>query len=366
LSGQTLNVEDYPLLWIDGTYYTTFKGDTFDLATNAGNDIWAGDAIDYAAVTSISIINQTLTTNFNFLDKFPSLTSLDLDQNSISNIDLSKAPLLTYLKLSGNSFTLIDISTNVLLDDVHFRFNAVNYISLANNVLLQTIRLQSQSEANFLLNLADVISHNVQNGFLGYELDPNTPLFDGVSQGITLTSDITLSGDFEITFTLFYTQSGHLFSDKNGTTRIMITGSKIRFDFSTFNVEIEANLVMNTVLFMKIERIGSTVNVYKNDILQGSGTWSHSNIINVFAKKRGAGTTVPSLGGYMKNIIIDNGGTVYEWAADEGTGTTITDTSQGNNGTLDGSWNGLLTDVTGLSQVETLQSRGWTVVSYNQ
>ena len=445
------NVEDYPLNWIDGTYYSTYKGNTFQVSSIEN----VKSEADYAAVTTISLTDQSLTTDFTFklLGKFENLTVLILKNNNIDTIDFSNSENLTSLEINENAFITVDLSNltnllllhiqnntaltsldvsnnillqelrafncpllvtvdlsnlsdlsilyiydnpllasldvsnnvlleelrvfncplitslnidnNVVLNELNTTDTGLSFVSITNNILLTSIRLHSQTEANFLTNLNDIITHGNSNGFLGYELDANTMQFDGLGQGVTLTSSISLTGDFTIEFILYYTASGHLFVDTTGSDRISISGSQIRFEISGANVSINAGLETSKVLRIRIERSGSDIDIYKDNVLQGSGTWANTQIINAFAKKRGAATTVPSLEGYLKDITIDDAGTVYYWAGDEGTGVTITESNQGNDGTFDGTWNGLLTDVTGLSQVQTLQSNGWTVVSFN-
>ena len=147
LDGQTLNVEDYPLLWIDGGYTATFKGNTFDLATNAGNDIWAGDAIDYANETSIDLSNESLTTNFSatFLGRFRNLTALTVPDNTSISLDLSLNAKLEELSARGNSLTSIDVSNNTLLTDLFVQENSLTSIDVSNNTALINFRINTNS-----------------------------------------------------------------------------------------------------------------------------------------------------------------------------------------------------------------------------
>jgi hypothetical protein len=160
LDGSTVNVEDKPLLWIAETYYNTYNGNTFVLPTNSGNDIWAGDAIDYAGVTLINLHSNSLTTNFSttLLSKFNNLQLLYLYDNSIPFIDttvLTKAividiyenaltgsydftesTLLTELNIRNNSITSVDISTCLVLDFFSCQHNDLTSIDVTNNTLL--------------------------------------------------------------------------------------------------------------------------------------------------------------------------------------------------------------------------------------
>ena len=212
LDGSTVNVEDYPLLWIEETYYNTYKANTFVLPTNSGNDIWAGDAVDYAAVAIIIIENKSLTTDFTstLLSKFRNLSRLLLSQNSIttvdvtnnpllerlfvgntnvssidlsnnpllinfgagnanlSTLDLSNNPLLTELRIWGNNLSTIDLSNNPLVETLELFANTnITNIDLSNNTLLTYVRTQS-TKSDELVNsqmLIDLDGHGLSNGY---------------------------------------------------------------------------------------------------------------------------------------------------------------------------------------------------------
>jgi len=366
----TINVEDAPLLWIEGNngagYYDTYKGDTFVISGNGC--VYGGSVADYDAVTSIIIQEKSIETDFTskLLDKFNNLNYLDLDSNNVSVVNVSNVENLRFLKLAANPILALDITNNLLLDDIHFRdCPNLDYVNISNNTLLTSVRLQTQTESNFLLNLADLVSHNQNNGLLVYELDKNITYFDGLTQGITLDSLIILNSDFTIEASVFIIQNGHLFSDSSSTSRIMSSSNNIRIDFSSNNITLNANLNTNTVQFLKITRVGSTLNVYNDDVLISTGTWTFEVRIDVFAKKRGDATSVPPLGGYMKDVVINNNGTIDTYAMNEGSGTNINNSTGLNDGTFDGSWGNLMTSKTGITNRNTLQSRGWNVVKEN-
>jgi hypothetical protein len=368
--GINIKVEDFPLLWIEGNggsgYYDTYKGDTFVISGNGC--VYGGSVADYNAVMSIIIEEKSIETDFTskLFDKFNNLNYLDLDSNNVSVVNVSNVENLRFLKLAANPISALDITNNLLLDDIHFGdCPNLDYINISNNTLLTSVRLQTQTESNFLLNLADLVSHNQNNGLLVYELDKNITYFDGLTQGITLDSLISLNSDFTIEASVFIIQNGHLFSDSSSGSRIMSSSNNIRIDSGTNNIILNANLNTNTVQFLKITRVGSTLNVYNDDVLISTGTWTFDVNIDVFAKKRGGATSVPPLGGYMKDVVINNNGTIDTYAMNEGSGTNIDNSTGSNDGTFDGSWGNLMTSKTGITNRNTLQSRGWNVVKEN-
>jgi hypothetical protein len=146
-AGYTYNVADKPLLWYLGGYYSTFKGDTFEVSGEG--DIFAGDDIDYAAVTGIDLNNQSLTTYFNFLDKFVNLKSLILGQNPLvtllDNFDKSK---LIYLGLNFCSLVSINIDDANLLEEVYMLNVPIGNIDFTQKIKLRICNFQNTNATN--------------------------------------------------------------------------------------------------------------------------------------------------------------------------------------------------------------------------
>lgn len=109
--GETINVEDCPLLWIKDLYYNTYKGNTF---IPVGTDcIESGKQADYAAITSINLISKSLTTDFTskLLSKFPNLQVMDLTGNAgVTQYDAQSTPKIYDLRLESTSITDLDCS----------------------------------------------------------------------------------------------------------------------------------------------------------------------------------------------------------------------------------------------------------------
>jgi hypothetical protein len=230
-----VNVEDFPLLWINDNYYDTFKGNTF---IPAGTDcIEGGKKADYDAVTNIDLQSQSLTTDFTFLNKFnnlqvlllannnnvdtinvtqnfklgllffsntlvdsidssnnPLLTSLGCGGAELNSIDLSNNPLLVELRLWGNNLSSIDLSNNPLIETLELFANTnITNIDISNNPLITYIRTQS-TKCNEIVNsqiLIDLDGHGQINGYF------QSSIFGGGSltaAGLTAKNNLQAKG----------------------------------------------------------------------------------------------------------------------------------------------------------------------------
>ena len=143
LTGVNYRVEDYPLVWIEDTYYTTYKDDIFQVSIKTDVPTQA----EYANVLSIDLSNESLTTNFSstFLGKFANLNSLALADNVSISLDLSLNAKLESLAIKGNSLTSIDVSNNPLLTGLFVQENSLTSIDISNNTALVSFRINTNS-----------------------------------------------------------------------------------------------------------------------------------------------------------------------------------------------------------------------------
>jgi hypothetical protein len=114
-TGVNLNVADKTLLWIEGAFYTSYKGDVFLVAGSFC--VFAGNAANYAAVTSIDLNNQSLTTNFTtaIFNKFSNLVTILLNDNSLTTFAVTIPVLVTTINLSNNVLDYL-VNSQLLLD----------------------------------------------------------------------------------------------------------------------------------------------------------------------------------------------------------------------------------------------------------
>ena len=179
--GININVADFPLLWLEGNggtgYYGTYKGDTF-LISGSGC-VFGGGVSDYDAVIEIDVRNQSLTTNFNFLDEFNNLETLYILNNPISLCDLTGLSKLKNFSsndtnistLNTSDLELIEvidsINTNLTSFAIQNKSNFIN-LSLSGNSLLTAATIENNTSLRILnLSNCDVAS---------FDLSTNTAL----------------------------------------------------------------------------------------------------------------------------------------------------------------------------------------------
>ena len=185
-------MQDYPLLWIDEVYYDIFKGNTFDLDLNAGNDIWAGDSIDYSKIDGIVIRNKSLTTSINktFTEKFYNLINIDFNANSCvitkiaikglqnaffnlcdcSNLDLSSCINLKRLNAVSASVTdtVVNTINTIYLESVELNINSLTTFDASSYPLLNSLTIHNNQLDNLVNSqiLIDLDNNGLSNGYL--------------------------------------------------------------------------------------------------------------------------------------------------------------------------------------------------------
>ena len=135
-AGVNYKVEDYPLNWIDGTYYSTYKDNTFQVPSieNVKSD--------YAAVNRIFLYSQNLTTDFTntLLGKFSNLNRLDCYNNQITTLDVSQSTLLTILNCHNNQISVLEVSQLVNLQYLFCDDNQITTLDVSQLVNLIILR----------------------------------------------------------------------------------------------------------------------------------------------------------------------------------------------------------------------------------
>ncbi len=96
--------------------------------------------------------------NASGIEKLTLLTTLDLDNNNLSSIDLSSNPALTELSLSYNHLSSIDLSTNPALTTLYLYDNpwALDTIKIMkgdSSELITNIKLPSNYPINYKLKM---------------------------------------------------------------------------------------------------------------------------------------------------------------------------------------------------------------------
>ena len=94
-----------------------------------------------ASIDSLYCYNKEITSTKG-LEKLTSLTSLTLDNNQLTNIDVSKNTALTNLSLNNNQLTNINLSKNTALTRLELFNNQLTNIDVSNNTALQSLNLE--------------------------------------------------------------------------------------------------------------------------------------------------------------------------------------------------------------------------------
>jgi len=162
-TNSTLRIEDFPLLWLEGNngagYYDSYKGDTFEIS--GSGCVYGGNVSDYAAITSIDLFNQRLTTNFNtkLLSKFFNLEVFRVGSNDNynNNISVIETDSLFFLKTLAINYTLIttlNLTNNLLLEDL----SAID-VNLGNFDISQNLELVNVNIQNTNRTVIDITLH---------------------------------------------------------------------------------------------------------------------------------------------------------------------------------------------------------------
>ena len=128
------NVEDYPLNWISGTYYSTYKGNTFQVSSIEN----VKSEAEYNAVTIIDLRNQSLTTDFTniFLGKFDNLSTIYCQNNQIAILDVSQLVNLNNLACQNNQIATLNVSQLVNLNALNCNTNQISVLDVSQLVNL--------------------------------------------------------------------------------------------------------------------------------------------------------------------------------------------------------------------------------------
>ena len=161
----TYNVEDYPLNWIDGTYYLTYKGNTFEVPSLEN----AKSEAEYNAVTLIDLASQSLTTDFTntLLSKFVGLEDIFIANNSISVLDVTNLVNLTQLYCYGNSVSILDVVNLIELTTLHIHYTQIDFLDFTNLTKLNNFN-GFGAKLNNTMNsqlLVDLDNNAVLNGY---------------------------------------------------------------------------------------------------------------------------------------------------------------------------------------------------------
>ena len=175
-----VNVEDYPLLWIEGDYIDTYTGDTFQVP----QCVTDGNGFEYGNVTDIDLDNTGLTTDFTtvLLSKYSNLDYLDISFNNVSVVDVTNNGVLTTFHCHSNLIQDLDVTHNPVLVDLKCDRNLLTDLNLSYNPLLVKLILYTNQLTNLDISYNPLLNYIICAGNQLVNLDiSNNPLLNYIN-----------------------------------------------------------------------------------------------------------------------------------------------------------------------------------------
>jgi hypothetical protein len=153
--GVSLLIEDAPIVWLQLSLFNTYKANTFIFAGTVGTCAYAGDKDDYALVSTISLANKALTTRFTakMLNRFTDITSIILNNNSISIFEQATLPKLATLNLANNPVSTLSLTGYPALANLDISNTSIVELNATTCPLLTTLTITNAGSL-LLLNIA--------------------------------------------------------------------------------------------------------------------------------------------------------------------------------------------------------------------
>jgi len=179
---QNFPSDDYEFSKLCGTY-TYIADPNFEAYLDSlGLDDVTGDySIPTANITGITTL--TIPDNSNISDltgigAFTALESLTVNNNNLTNLDVSKNTALKTLSCANNSITALDFSTNTLLEDIICSNNEIASIDITNNSVLTFLNVSENPlrKLDVANNIALEILSAVTTDIIQLNLSNNTAL----------------------------------------------------------------------------------------------------------------------------------------------------------------------------------------------
>lgn len=109
-------------------------------------------------VTDLFISSKSIS-NLSGIQDFTSLVNLDVDNNQLTNIDVSKNTSLNFLSVGDNQITTLDVSNNTNLTDLYFHNNQVSSIDVSKNITLQMLNFTGNNVTDLDVSKNIYLSH---------------------------------------------------------------------------------------------------------------------------------------------------------------------------------------------------------------
>ena len=271
--------------------------------------------------------------------------------NNITNVDLTGYTKLIEVSLSINPIDSVAFSN--LPSIVIFRCHTTNITTLNASLFGNTLKTLVIDNNRFTLpTLKTILGQLVgkmTNGLGTFSFLPNTPVLNtlltpttATNYGINLTSNIVIlaNTNFTIEFSIYLKdlQTQHILVNSSGSSRVFISNARVSIQSETsvpFNINFLSNCVLHTFYTIKLQSVGNTVTLYRNNTLQNSTTFADALTFNSIGKKRGTGTIVIAFVSWLCSMYVNNNGIENRWTLDETSGNIAYDSIGTNHGTIE-------------------------------
>ncbi len=184
--------------------YTAIPDANFEAALEVlGYDDISGDGQVPTAlievVTSLDISDKTIS-DVTGIEDFTSLTSLNIEDNSLTSLDISNIVTLEFLFAKDNEITSIDFSQNVALTRIDIRNNPISVLDVSSNNLITRIECNGTNITAFdVTNLTQLDYFDANNlSLTTIDLSQNIVLRSLRLMNTTLTSiDVSANPNLE-------------------------------------------------------------------------------------------------------------------------------------------------------------------------
>ena len=153
--GQNVNIPD--------ANFKAYLVGNFLINTNGDAEIQVSEANLFGGEIDVESFNISDLTG---IEEFTALTSLDCEENQLTNLDVSQNPALTHLDCSENQITSLDLRSNITLEFLKARENQLTSLDFRNGtniLILDYDDFQSQYNPNLTCISVDDSIYSANN-----------------------------------------------------------------------------------------------------------------------------------------------------------------------------------------------------------
>ncbi|MEC5395228.1 T9SS type A sorting domain-containing protein [Bergeyella sp. RCAD1439] len=251
-----------------------------EINTDGDEEISIEEAL---STTKIHIYNDIK--DLTGIEHFANLTSLRLDRNQLTSIDLSNNLKLKELSVNANQLSSIDLSQNQLLEKLYLNDNNISEIDFSNNLKIKILSIRTNNLKTInVSNLNNLVLLDVSyNEISSIDLKANTELISLLLSNNKLTQ-IDLSLNRKLI---------ELFSSANQLSSIDLSQNQLLEDLDLSNnhleglldlknnIELQSSLVVNNNPYLTCIQLPPSIIIYPHSFIKDeTANWNcdHSSL----------------------------------------------------------------------------------------